>query len=136
MTVINLASPYAMKNATLTFGEDDYTAAVSQAELQPSTNTSTWKGVGGNTITGTDNASWVLALGLAQDDDPAGLMRYLFDNEGAEVPVTLVPVADGTSWAATVIVSPTNIGGTAGSDLAQSTVSLAVVGKPVPTDAA
>lgn len=136
MTVINLASPYAMKQATLEFGTDDYTAAVSQAEFQPSTSPSEWRGIGGNVITQTATASWVLALGLAQDDDPAGLLRYLLAHEGEEVAVTLTPVTGGTAWDATVIITPANIGGTAGADLAVAQVNLPVIGKPVPTDAA
>ena len=136
MTEINLASPFAMKSATLEFGADDYTQAVSQAELQPSTSTSTFRSIGGHVLTGTDRATWVLALGIAQDDDPAGLSRFLLEHEGEEVVTKLTPVNGGTVWTQTVIVTPGSIGGTASADLAQSTVSLPVIGRPTPTDPA
>lgn len=134
MTVINLASPFAMKNATLEFGADDFTQAVSQAELQPSVTTSKFTSIGGHVVQGVDPASWVLALNIAQDDDPAGLSRYLLLHEGEEVVTKLTPVEGGTVWTQTVIVTPGNIGGTAGADLAQGTVNLPVIGRPVPTD--
>jgi hypothetical protein len=135
VATIDLASPFAMKNARLSIGADDYSAAVSQAEFQPTTNTASWRAINGNTVQNVDSATWVLALGLAQDDDPAGLSRYLLAHEGEEVPVTLVPVVGGTSWAATVVLTPGAIGGTAGADLAGAQVNLPVIGKPVPTDA-
>lgn len=137
MPAINLASPYAMKAATLTVAGSDFTAAVSQAEFQPSVSSGTFVSIGGTTVTETATATWTLALGLAQDDNPAGLLRYLYDNEGKAVVVTLRPRATGgTLWTATVIVSPASVGGTAGNAPVTSQVNLAVVGKPAPSVAA
>jgi hypothetical protein len=129
-----LVKPYAMKKGSISFAGSDYTQAVSQAEFVPSVATSEWRGIGGNTIQQTANATWALVLALAQDDDPAGLLRYLFDNEGQTAVAVLIPVApSGTNYTATVVLSPSNIGGTASADLAVATVTLACVGKPVPT---
>jgi hypothetical protein len=130
MTVIDLTSPYAMKQSKITFGADDYTDAVSQAEYQPSTSTSPWEGIGGRVIQMTGNATWQLVLGLAQDDDDAGLLTYLFENEGDVVTVVLEPVEGGAGWSCPVVLSPANVGGTAGSAVAVSTVTLACTEKP------
>lgn len=136
MTVIDLTSPYAMKQSKITFGADDYTDAVSQAEFQPSTSTGSWGGIGGRTVTQVSNATWALVLGLAQDDDPDGLLTYLFENEGDTVTVLLEPVEGGTGWSCPVTISPANVGGSAGSSIAVSTVTLACAEKPTRIPAA
>jgi hypothetical protein len=133
---IDLTSPYAMKQATLVIGADDYSSAVSQAEFQPSTSSSSWTAINGHSVQLPSTATWVLALGLAQDDDPGGLSRYLLAHEGEQVAVKLTPVVGGTVWDATVTLTPGAIGGTAGADLAVAQVNLPVIGKPVPTDPA
>jgi hypothetical protein len=130
VAIIDLTSPYAMKQSKITFGVDDYTDAVSQAEFQPSTDTAKWEGIGGRVINMVGSASWSLVLGLAQDDDDAGLLTYLFENENAEVTVLLEPVEGGTGWSCPVIISPANVGGTAGATVAVSTVTLACTEKP------
>lgn len=132
---INLTSPYAMKSATLTVDGTDFTQAVSQAEFQPSVSSGSFTSIGGHTVTESAPATWALALGLAQDDNPGGLLRYLYDNEGEQVSVSLQPRAGGTRWTADVILSPANVGGTAGNSPVTSTVTLAVSGRPVPAPA-
>lgn len=136
MALIPLASPYAMKQSKITFGADDYTDAVSQAEFQPSTNSGTFESIGGRVVTMTSNATWNLVLGLAQDDANAGLLTYLFENEGDEVTVVLQPVEGGTGWSCLVALSPANVGGSAGGTPALSTVTLACLEKPTRIPAA
>lgn len=137
MTTINVTSPYAMKAATLKIEADDYTAHVNQAEFQPSSSTGSWTGIGGNVIQDQSIATWTLALGLVQDDDATGLLRYLFDHEGEVKTIELAPRGvGGTKWTAEVTITPANIGGTASNTPVGSTVSLPVNGKPVPTSAA
>lgn len=132
MAAINLTSPYAMKAATLVVDGDDYSQAVSQAEFQPATSQGTFTSISGHTVTEASPATWTLALGLAQDDNPAGLLRYLYDHEGEAVEVTLQPRDGGTVWAATVILTPGNIGGTAGNSPVTAQVNLPVNGRPAP----
>ena len=63
------------------------------------------------------------------------LFRYLLANEGAKKDAVFTPEgAGGTTWAATLVISPGNFGGQADGNVATSTVTLAVDGKPVPTD--
>jgi hypothetical protein len=130
MAVIDLTSPYAMKQSKITFGVDDYTDAVSQAEFQPTYDTAKWEGIRGNTINMVGPSSWSLVIGLAQDDADAGLLTYLFENEGTEVTVLLEPVEGGTGWSCPVTISPANVGGSAGAAIAVSTVTLACSEKP------
>jgi hypothetical protein len=121
--------PYAMNAATLTLGADDWTAAVVQAELQPQTGTVV-TGIGGHKYRG--KSTFQLVLGHLQDADIAGLTMYLFEHEGEVVAFTLVPVEDGISWEGNVVLAPTAIGGTGGTDLAQAAATLEVEGRPTP----
>lgn len=137
MATINLARPFALKSATFTIGTDDYTPAVSQAQFNPATSASTWRGIGGNIIKDQSVADWSLVLGFAQDLAPDGLTRFLLDHDGERATVSLVPVeGDPATITATVILSPGSLGGTAGAELAASSVTLAVIGKPTVTDGA
>lgn len=134
MAVIPLATPYSLKNATMTIAADDFTAALSQVEFVPATSASTWRGIGGNVVRDQSVAEWTATLSFAQDLDPAGLLRYLHDNEGTSAATVFTPKAGGPTVAATLILSPGSIGGTADGNLAVASVSLAVVGRPEFTD--
>lgn len=136
MALVPLAEPYSMNAATLSIDADDFTAAVSQVQLDPTTQTGTWRGIGGNVRRAQSAAEWSCTLGLAQDLDPAGLLRYLLDHEGETKTATLTPKSGGPSIEVDLIISPASIGGTAGSDLATSSATLAVDGKPAFIDPA
>lgn len=138
MSTIALTSPYAMTDATLEIGLgwnadtlDDYTAAVSKAQLTPSTSGSNWTGIGGNTVASTSPAAWKADGSLAQDDAPGGLSRFLFDHDNERATIRLTPTAGGQAWKANVTLSATAIGGQAGT-LAAGDFSFPVQGKPVP----
>lgn len=106
-----LVAPYAMGSATLTFGEDNYTAAIDAARFT-STPPAVWRGIGGHRRSG--KARWTFALSARQDLDPDGLMRYLLAHEGETVAVTLTPDDGGPTVGATVVVAaPSEIGGEA-----------------------
>lgn len=137
MPIIPLAQPYTMSSATFTVVADDFTAAVSQVQLDPSVSASTFRGIGGTVRRGQGRAEWACALGLAQDLDPAGLLRYLLEHDGEIKSCTLVPTDGGPTVAVDLIIAPATIGGTAAADgsLAQSTTTLAVDGAPVFIDA-
>ncbi len=131
MALVPLASHYAMNDARLSIDIDEFTAAVSQVQFDPSAQTGTWRGISGNVVRAQSAAEWSCTLGLAQDLAPAGLLRYLLDHEGETKTVVFTPVDGGPTVTADLIMTPGTIGGTAGSDVATSTVTLAVVGKPV-----
>lgn len=135
MAVIALTSPYSLKNATLSIAADDFTAAVSEVRFSPSTSQTTWRGIGGNVVRDQSIAEWSCTLGLAQDLDPTGLLRYLLDNEGSEVAAVFTPTTGGPAVDATLILSPGEIGGAADGNIATASVALAVVGRPEFDDA-
>jgi hypothetical protein len=130
MTVIPLTTPYTMSTATLTFGTDDFTAAVSQAQFDPAFSSNTWTGIGGNALTFTSPASWTLNIAIAQDLAPTGLLRYLLAHQGEQVAVTLTPLAAEDPITAQVILAPGSIGGTADGSAAVATIALGVQGAP------
>ena len=130
MVAVPLTAPYTMSTATITIGDDDYTAAVSQAQFDPSFSSNTWTGIGGDALTFTSPASWSLVLAIAQDLDPAGLLRYLLEHAGEQVTVTLTPLAAEDPITASVILAPGSIGGTADGSAAVATITMGVQGKP------
>jgi hypothetical protein len=130
MVAVPLTAPYTMSTATLTIGIDDYTAAVSQAQFDPSFSSNTWTGIGGDALTFTSPASWALVIAIAQDLAPDGLLRYLLDHAGEQVTVTLTPLAAEDPITAKVILAPGSIGGTADGSAAVATITMGVQGKP------
>lgn len=112
---------------------DDYTAAVTQVEFTPSTATSTVRTIDGVAHKDQSTAEWNCTIGFIQDLAPAGLLRYLLDNDGQSKDVVFTPETAGPTIAATLVVSPGAVGGTAGADLAVGSVTL-VSTKPVFTD--
>jgi hypothetical protein len=136
MAIINV-TPFVMKNAVITFVADDYSKAVSSATLTPSGGITTFKGLKTDAVyTFAQNVTWTLDLEYAQDWSTAtSLSRYLFANQGQNVACTVNvnDVASGeTSWAMTVSITAGAVGGAIDS-VAVATVSLGVVGAPVPT---
>lgn len=132
-----LTSPFAMNDAVLEIGLghaattfDDYTEAVSQAELIPATSTGSWTGIGGNSLSFQTPATWTATVALAQDNDATGLSDFLFDNDNAEATLRIFPKAGGRGWEVDVTLTPTAIGGTAGNTPATGSATFAVQGKP------
>lgn len=135
MALRPLANPYSLNAARLVIEADEFTAAVSQVQFDPSTSRTSWVGIGGNSLTGQAPASWTCQLSLAQDLAPDGLLRYLLDNDGKRVEAVLVPEEDGPAIRATLVLAPATIGGSAGADVTTSSVTLGVDGKPAFDDA-
>lgn len=126
-------TPLVIKDALVQF-TDSYEKAVTAVVFTPSTSVITATAVSpGATYTDSTPATWTCDLTFLQDwEDPDSLARFLFDNEGVTLPITVEPKAGGTSFAATVVIVPGSVGGTVGT-YAESTVSLGCLGKPVPT---
>jgi hypothetical protein len=131
MAVIPLTGYYSLKNAILTIATDDYTAAISQIQFDPSVSPTVWRGIGGNVIKDTPVADWTATLAHAQDTANGSLTRYLLANAGQTKAVVFTPVNGGPAVSANVIIVPSTLGGTADGNLAQATVQLPVVGTPV-----
>jgi hypothetical protein len=132
-----LINPFAMNDAVMEIGLgygattfDDYTEAVSQAEITPTTSTGTWNGIGGNTLTFQTPATWVVNAALAQDNSEDGLSDFLFNHDGEAATLRLYPQEGGRGWEVDVTLSPTAIGGTAGNTPAVGTATFGVQGKP------
>jgi hypothetical protein len=66
----------------------------------------------GDALEPDDVESWVLHIEAIQDfDDPAGFVRFLFENAGTVVPYSWKPSATGDTWSGTVKVRASEIGG-------------------------
>ena len=128
-----IPNPFVFKDATLTIAADSYEAAISKAEIVPSSSSQTFKGASpGASWTDQSYATWVCNLEYAQDwKDPASLSNYLHEHEGEAVDAVFVPkVGTGEpSVAATLVITPGSIGGTVDA-FATSSVTLGVSGKP------
>ena len=136
MTIIEV-TPFIMRNAIVSFAANDFAKAVSSATLTPSGGTTPFKGLKPDAVfTFPQSVTWTLDLEFAQDwSADTSLSRYLFEHQGETIAATLNPddkTSGTTSWAITVAIAPGAVGGPVDS-VATSTVSLGIVGAPVPT---
>lgn len=142
-------APLTLKDVDLIFGElvagvADYTDGVNykkhvdQVEFTPSSSTSSWTGLGNNTHTDVSVATWTCVLRYNQDwDTPGSLSEFLFDNEGAHIPVKFKPrTASGSTFEAVVVITPGSVGGQVNQIGTLTSVTLGCDGKPVRTPAA
>jgi hypothetical protein len=129
--------PIYLKDVVLTVDGDTYEKHVSGVTFTPSVTSATWKGLEPTAVfTNVGSSTWMIDLAYAQDWNTAdSLSAYLFDNEGAEITLSFVPVSGGGTWSATVIIVPGAVGGAVDS-YATSSVSLPVQGRPTFTPAA
>jgi hypothetical protein len=136
MAIIEV-KPFIMRNAIVSFGSDDFAKAVSSATLTPAGGTTPFKGLKPSAVfTFPQSVTWTLDLEFAQDwSAETSLSRYLFEHQGETIDATLNAddqTAGTTSWDITVAIAPGAVGGPVDS-VATATVSLGVVGAPVPT---
>lgn len=133
--------PFIMRNAIIQLGTDDFAAAVSTAAITPAGGTADFKGLKPEAVFTFPQAStYVLEMTYAQDWNSAtSLSRYLWEHKGETVPFTLNPddtsadtTVGSTSWSGTVAIVPGAVGGDVDA-VATATVSLGIVGEPVPT---
>ena len=135
MAVIPLAKPYSLKSATFLIAEDDFTAALSRVEFTPSTSSTVWRGIGGNTLKDQTMAECTATLGYAQDLAPEGLMRYLHEHEGEYKQCAFTPLDDGPTILAELSISPAKIGGQSDGNTVTGEVTMGLRGKPEFLDA-
>lgn len=130
--------PIVLNDIVFTIAADNYEAAVSKAELVPTTPIASWKG-----MTPTANfqlpgtTEWVLNLDFAQDHATANsLSQYLLANNGQKKTVTIKPKKPATGTAPLYTIDATMIPGTIGGQVdavAVASVSLPCSGQPVRT---
>lgn len=123
--------PFVLKDCAFKVAADNYEGHVSAVEFVPTANSVQWKGLTPSSVfTDVSTATWVCNLALAQDWETANsLSRYLFEHEGDAIAVEFEPIAGGTAFSATVVITPGSIGGTVDA-VGVSTVSLGVRGRP------
>ncbi|PTT22614.1 hypothetical protein DBR36_01520 [Microbacterium sp. HMWF026] len=130
--------PILLTNIDLKIAADNYEAAVSKVQFDPTSSIVKWKGLTPASVFNfSTSADWTVTLEFAQDwSTPNSLGQYLLANAGKQVTVTFKPQkpATGTSptWTATVIIAPGAIGGSVDT-VASASVTLAVVGVPALT---
>ncbi len=138
MAVIEVV-PIVMKDATLSIPSttgSDFKKHVSKVQFDPTTPTTSWTGLGGNVHTAIGTTTWAVAIDYAQDWGTVGsLSQYLLENAGDKVNITFAPEAGGPSFTADVLIVPGAIGGAVNA-VATASVTLPVVGAPVPVPAA
>lgn len=130
--------PLVLKDVLLQLGDPtgedpafDFRKHVDQVTLTPSSSQVQWTGLGKNTHTDVTTATWVAALNYVQDwKTPDSLSRFLYENEGAEVPVVFQPKAgDGPSFRGVLVITPGAIGGAVNA-FATTSVTLGLKGRP------
>lgn len=123
--------PLFVDASDLTIGDDDYAAHISGAQCVPSSSQVTWTGSKpGAVFTRQTRSTWVLTINYAQDWESAkSLSKYLHDNEGETVDITVTPVSDGQAFTVSVNIAPGSIGGEI-NQFGTSTVSLGCNGRP------
>jgi hypothetical protein len=133
--------PFIMRNAIIEFGTDDFAKAVSTATIANSSGTTDFKGLKPSAVyTFPQATTYTLELTYAQDwSASTSLSRYLWEHKGETVPFTLNPddtsgdpTLGSTAWAGTVAIAPGAVGGDVDA-VAIATVTLGIVGEPVPT---
>jgi hypothetical protein len=136
-----IVRPFIMRNAIIQLGTDDFAAAVSTATIANSSGTTDFKGLKPSAVfTFPQATTFALELTYGQDwSSPVSLSKYLWEHQGETVPFTLNaddtagdPTLGSTSWSGTVAIAPGSVGGDVDA-VATASVTLGIVGQPVPT---
>ncbi len=125
---------YALKTATVKLSPltgtgpvRDFSDHITSLQLVPSSPTKV-PVITGRKFAG--QASWDAQIGLMQDLADTGFLRFLYENEG-EAFKAVFTFADGSDPIELELVAvPAAIGGNAGDDLQQSSVTCPVNGRP------
>ncbi len=131
-----VTTPLAYKVGTLTgavvgaVDTDTLSPQVSEVTFQPTTQSGSWTGIGGNVVSDQGIATWNVVLGMIQDVAATGMLRWLLNNEGKKCVFTLLATT-GVTITFTATISPATIGGAVGPGYLTSQVTLAMDGKPV-----
>lgn len=125
------AKPVKFK-APVSFGDDEYTAHLNQAQFDPTQPTSSWTDLDGKVTNFGGDSGWVLTLAGAQDWETVNsLSQFLNAHEGEEVEASIT-MPGGAIATGTVIAAAVTIGGTINTPMTFST-KLQAQGAPVIT---
>lgn len=129
-------TPFVMQDCVLSIPTDDYAAAISSAQLTPTSSIVLFKGLKPTSKHSfPTDPTWTCDLTYAQDwSDPDSLSRYLLDHKGETIENCILEPTSGvgTRFTFDLIVTPGAVGG-AVDTVAVATVSLGISGDPVPT---
>lgn len=125
-----IAANLRLITATISVGTDDYSAHIQDYAIIPTSVTAEVTDVTGKVTRLAGQSGYNVQLNVFQDFSASGLARKMFNDEGTNV---VLKIVDGpTTWTQTVTLVAPQIGG-ATKAVGVSTVTLPVVGKPVPT---
>lgn len=116
---------------TLLIGTDGYKAAVTSAELVPTTPTEVLRDIGGGVTVISGPPEWTLNLNFAQDLKTANsLSQYLIANQGSKKTIVYTPQTGGKGFTITALILAAKVGGAANA-AANSDITLPCDGQPV-----
>lgn len=136
-TAHTVTRPYVLKTAQAIFTRagaedaDDFSDHIGEVTLTPTSQSGSWTGITGKTISDQGIATWAATLGLIQDLDDNGLLRWLLQHEGEKATLALTLATGADTITIDVTLSPSQIGGAVGPNPLSGSVTLAVDGKPV-----
>lgn len=132
MAVIPLTKPYSLKAAQLVIGSDNFEAAVTGVQFDPTNSPTVARFINGGIYKDAAVPDWTATVGLAQDLAAGSLTRYLLANSGLTKSCVFTPIAGGAeAVSASLIILPGSLGGIADGNLAMASVQLPVIGTPV-----
>lgn len=116
---------------TITVGTDGYKAAVTSAELVPTTPTEVIRDIGGGITVVSGPPEWALGLNFMQDLKTANsFSQYLIANQGTKKTVVYTPQTGGKGFTITALILAAKVGGAANA-AAKSDITLPCDGQPV-----
>lgn len=119
-----------LEDVMLTLGTKEFTTAVDNVVLVPTTTKLKWKPANGKKKTIVPKPDWALTLNVGQDFDTTGLTHELIEGHGTTVPFILQPQAGDTAKVeGFVTLEAVQVGG-ASETIAVSPVTLDVEGQP------
>lgn len=130
-----ITTPLAFKTTTVeavvdgSADTDVLTPQVGELRFTPTTQTGSWTGVSGNTVSEQSAPVWTVTLGMIQDIAATGMLRWLLTNKGKKAVFT-AELVSGVTVTFIATISPAEIGGAPSGTPLSSTVTLAMDGDP------
>lgn len=130
-----VTTPLTFKTTTVTAqvagatNTDDLSPQIGELKFTPTTQSGSWTGVGGNTVSDQSVATWAVTIGMIQDIAASGMLRWLLANEGKKCDF-VAELVEGEEVNFTATISPAEIGGAPAGGPLTSTVTMAMDGKP------
>lgn len=119
-----------LHQASITIGSDEYTSAFRDPAIVPTTAEVSVIDAGGNSIPFTGTTTYVFTATMYQDWTSTGLAKAWMAAEGTQATIKYKIAGVQGMFTIVVVIKPVQIGG-ATNAVAESAISLPVVGKPV-----